>query len=58
VRLGAQATEKSVAQAGLTRLSPLMRILLEAETCTRPGEVGEVLRREGLYTMRIDSALG
>ena len=26
------------------------RILAEADACTRPGEVGELLRREGLYT--------
>ncbi len=25
------------------------RILAEADVCTRPGEVGELLRREGLY---------
>ncbi len=27
-----------------------LRILREAEACTRPGEVGELLRREGLYS--------
>jgi transposase len=29
------------------------RILAEADTCTRPGEVGELLRREGLYTSHL-----
>jgi transposase len=29
------------------------RILAEADACTRPGEVGEVLRREGLYTSHL-----
>ena len=29
------------------------KILAEADACTRPGEVGEVLRREGLYTSHL-----
>jgi transposase len=29
------------------------KILAEADTCTRPGEVGELLRREGLYTSHL-----
>ena len=29
------------------------RILAEADGCTRPGEVGELLRREGLYTSHL-----
>ena len=29
------------------------RILVEADACTRPGEVGELLRREGLYTSHL-----
>jgi transposase-like protein len=29
------------------------RILAEADECTRPGEVGELLRREGLYTSHL-----
>jgi transposase len=29
------------------------RILAEADVCTRPGEVGELLRREGLYTSHL-----
>ena len=29
------------------------RVLAEADTCTRPGEVGELLRREGLYTSHL-----
>ena len=29
------------------------RILAEGDACTRPGEVGELLRREGLYTSHL-----
>ena len=29
------------------------RILVKADACTRPGEVGELLRREGLYTSHL-----
>jgi transposase-like protein len=29
------------------------RILAKADACTRPGEVGELLRREGLYTSHL-----
>jgi len=29
------------------------RILREADACTRPGEIGELLRREGLYTSHL-----
>jgi transposase len=29
------------------------RILAEADACDRPGEVGELLRREGLYTSHL-----
>jgi transposase len=30
-----------------------LRILQEADACARPGEVGELLRREGLYTSHL-----
>ena len=30
-----------------------LEILAEADACTRPGEVGELLRREGLYTSHL-----
>jgi transposase len=30
-----------------------LRILQQAETCTRPGEIGALLRREGLYTSHL-----
>ena len=30
-----------------------LRILEEADRCTRPGEVGRLLRREGLYTSHL-----
>ena len=29
------------------------RILAEADACTQPGEIGELLRREGLYTSHL-----
>jgi transposase len=29
------------------------RILVEADACTQPGEIGELLRREGLYTSHL-----
>jgi transposase len=29
------------------------RILAEADACTKPGDVGELLRREGLYTSHL-----
>ena len=31
-----------------------LRILSEAEQCTRPGEIGALLRREGLYSSHLD----
>ena len=30
-----------------------LEILAKAEACTKPGEVGELLRREGLYTSHL-----
>jgi transposase-like protein len=30
-----------------------LEILAEAEACTAPGEIGELLRREGLYTSHL-----
>jgi len=30
-----------------------LRILREADGCTKPGEIGELLRREGLYTSHL-----
>ena len=30
-----------------------VRILREAEACTRPGEIGALLRREGLYSSNL-----
>src|SRR3954453_16841356 len=30
-----------------------LEILERAEACTRPGEIGELLRREGLYTSHL-----
>ena len=31
-----------------------LEILAEADACTAPGEIGELLRREGLYTSALD----
>ena len=30
-----------------------LEVLEKAEACTRPGEIGELLRREGLYTSHL-----
>lgn len=30
-----------------------LEILEQADTCTKPGEIGELLRREGLYTSHL-----
>ncbi len=32
-----------------------LRVLREAEACTRPGEIGALLRREGLYTSHLSA---
>ena len=32
-----------------------LRVLREADACTRPGEVGALLRREGLYTSHLSA---
>ncbi len=32
-----------------------LRILRDAEACTRPGEIGALLRREGLYTSHLSA---
>ena len=32
-----------------------LRILKEAESCTKPGEIGVLLRREGLYSSSLTS---
>jgi len=32
-----------------------LRILQEADACTRPGEIGALLRREGLYTSHLSA---
>jgi len=32
-----------------------LRVLREAESCSEPGEVGAMLRREGLYTSHLSS---
>ena len=32
-----------------------LRVLAEADACTKPGEIGAVLRREGLYTSHLSA---
>ena len=32
-----------------------LRVLEEAERCTQPGEIGRLLRREGLYTSHLSA---
>ena len=39
--------------AGRSRRSTRLRILAEADACSKPGEVGKLLRREGLYTSHL-----
>ncbi len=39
--------------AARSRRSTKARILAEADACTQPGEIGELLRREGLYTSHL-----
>jgi transposase len=31
-----------------------LRVLAEADTCTKPGQIGALLRREGLYRSHLD----
>ena len=31
-----------------------LRVLAEADTCTKPGQIGALLRREGLYRSQLD----
>ena len=44
-----------VAKASRRRFSPSekLRILREADGCTQPGELGALLRREGLYSSQL-----
>ena len=35
-----------------------LRILREAEACTRPGEIGALVRREGIYSSHLSSRSG
>lgn len=35
------------------RAAEKLRILNEADTCTRPGQIGALLRREGLYSSHL-----
>ena len=32
-----------------------LEVLREADTCTKPGEIGALLRREGLYTSHLST---
>ncbi len=35
-----------------------LKVLREADTCTRPGDIGALLRREGLYSSNLAGAAG
>jgi transposase-like protein len=50
-----KADTEVVAKASRRRFSPSekLRILREAEGCTLPGELGSLLRREGLYSSQL-----
>ena len=52
----AQETEV-VAKAARRRFTAAekLRVLREADRCTKPGEVGALLRREGLYSSHLSS---
>lgn len=55
---GPMASEVEVlAKATRRRISPgyKLRILREADACTQPGELGALLRREGLYASNLRS---
>jgi len=45
------ASRAATAAAVLGRVK--LRVLREADACSRPGEVGALLRREGLYTSHL-----
>lgn len=51
----AEANTEVVAKASRRRFSPAekLRILREAERCTARGELGALLRREGLYSSQL-----
>jgi len=52
----AQAPDPQVLQGPKRRRLTVeykLRILKEAEACTEPGEIGELLRREGLYSSQL-----
>jgi len=51
----AEVDTEVVAKASRRRFSPAekLRILREADGCTRPGELGSLLRREGLYSSQL-----
>jgi transposase len=46
-----------VERAQRRRFTPAykLRILKQADTCTQPGEIGRLLRREGLYTSHLSA---
>ena len=54
-QVSARPDPEVVPQADRRRFSAeyKRRILQEAETCTQPGEVGALLRREGLYSSHL-----
>ena len=55
IESAAVADPELVERASRRRLSAeyKLRILREADACSRPGEIGALLRREGLYTSHL-----
>ena len=52
-RSAAAPADPEVVDRPLRRRSPYKLIVEEADRCTEPGEVGQVLRREGLYSSHL-----
>ena len=54
---GVAGQTEVVAKAGRRRFSAAekLRVLKEADRCTRPGELGALLRREGLYSSHLSA---
>jgi len=46
------ASERAIREPGV-RPEGLPRILREAEACSRPGQIGALVRREGLYSAHL-----
>jgi len=54
--VGSTANPEVTPKAERRRFTPeyKLQILAEADACTKPGEIGALLRREGLYSSHLD----